>query len=149
MTVPNSPKHDLSEGIAREHQELRELLRRVDEAVSAGESAGPKLQTVLGELSDELRVHFTQEETDGYFTDIVGRAPHLTDKVKELGRQHLDFLVTVRELIDLAGDSASTTEGRDRFEKSYRQFIEQFLAHEAAENDLVQEAYTTDIGSKD
>lgn len=131
-----------------EHLELRRLLERLSAAFEANESRDD-LAVALGELRDSLDEHFQHEEVNGYFDEILERAPRLAPKVAELKRQHPSLLTAARGIqtwVDQAGGDETAME---RAESEYREFILELLSHEGAENDLLQQAYNEDLGTSD
>lgn len=78
-------KHD-----TEEHQELEKVMKQLEKA----DSAGPEFESLVGEMTEKLRHHANDEETDQF--------PQL--------RQHLahEHLVKLREKVETAKKAAPT-----------------------------------------
>lgn len=107
------------------------------------------LPALLDELADELKTHFEHEEVGGYFLGVVDRAPRLIGHVESLKHQHGELRSAARELAELAHRQKTNADDWPRLRTDCEDFVDQLLTHEAAENDLLQEAYTQDIGEED
>ena len=140
--------------IKEDSLELRRLLAQLREAAGGYSlSAAPRLPLpLLEEVRDQLALHFSLEEAYGYFDDPVAVAPQLGHWAETLRGQHADLF---REFVDLveaaemlrrheAGASnAASIAARCRL------FLDRLERHEAAENDLLMEAFAADIGVGD
>jgi len=133
----------------KEHQDLMRLLGRLNAAVTAAEVDRGALAQQLRDLRAHMTEHFALEDQGGYFEEVVEFQPHLRERVDELHDQHPLLAAGIAELIDIVeGDPADegwTASLKARFETFRTLFVE----HEHGENELVQEAYEQDIGSKD
>jgi len=135
--------------IARQHIQIEALVDALTSRFDAGKAATRNLVSLLNSLAAHLETHFELEEENDYFGYILTREPRLAERVDNLRKEHEVLRAGVDELVDLAryafAKNSETTELVARFEK----FREQLLKHEKAEVDLIQEAYTCDIGSGD
>ena len=141
--------------IKNDDLKLRRLLSQAV-AISfgpGGKTPQPKrLAEVLRQLNDRLTVHFSLEETFGYFEDAVTVAPHLSRQAESLRAQHKTLLGQIRQIADDAGrllDCDNVTEALWQTAMRFDAFHEQLLAHEAAENDLIFQAFHDDVGVTD
>ena len=140
---PSSPTQ-----LRQEHHELKVLLKRLSD-VFDGDGPRDELSRSLAELRDELDEHFHHEEDGGYFDEIMERAPRLEAKVEELKQQHPALLALVRQLEDYVENAGTDGDAMARIQDEYRAFVRVLTLHEVAENDLLQQAYTEDIGTND
>lgn len=129
----------------QEHQHLASLIERAQQAVE--KIASPVMcQAQLQNLRDELRRHFQLEEQGGYMQEIREKRPNWNDRIDDLLTQHAAMLSTMGELLDEADEIVRRTE---QWQANFEKLLSALDNHEHAENQLVQEAYEQDIGSKD
>jgi iron-sulfur cluster repair protein YtfE (RIC family) len=146
-----SPEQQAFRAILAQHQELKALLARIDEALAAREATIPQVGELLAELGDRLVKHFATEEDGGYFAEALAHAPQLVSKANRLLAQHpmmqsrAEQIVAETESLPPGGADAWWEETSRRF----RAFRDELLRHETRENALLQEAYSRDIGSHD
>lgn len=135
--------------IARQHIQIKALVDTLGRRFDAGKKATRNLVSLLNSLAAHLELHFELEEEDEYLGYVLNRAPRLSGHVAQLLRQHGAMKQKVGELVDMAreafAEDADTTELAVRFQRLRIQLLE----HEQAEIDLMQEAYTRDLGSGD
>jgi len=147
--TPTSLPHNDSARMGDEHAQLRDMLRLLEASFAERQASGEQLAELLDRARDRLESHFAHEETGGYFEGIREAAPHLSNRLTALEHEHAQFL----SLIDRMRARALSHEAADVWRKDcdrlFREFRESFLAHEAEEHDLMQEAYSQDIGDKD
>jgi iron-sulfur cluster repair protein YtfE (RIC family) len=135
--------------VLREHRRLKDLLTRVDLALTQRTSSISEVASLLAQLGDQLIKHFALEEDGNYFADLMLRAPQLISRANALMAQHPKMCTRVRELaVDLAapqGPNDWWQETRRRFDA----FRAELLRHETCENGLLQDAYVQDLGAHD
>ena len=148
MTSPRRSQRSV-ESIDHEHRMLRRLVGRLGDLLTDGSSMPATLPTLIGSLVAQLEIHFKHEEAEGYFSGVVDRVPQLTANVEMLKQQHADFRRTIRRLYELANRQETGPGEWERLKAGCEDFVGQLLAHEAAENALLQEAYAQDIGEQD
>ncbi|MCH8923688.1 MAG: hypothetical protein IIA67_11150 [Planctomycetes bacterium] len=107
---------------------------------------------LLSDLRDQLALHFTLEESFGYFDEPICAAPWLSERAEALRSQHRDLFIQMCEIVDRAERSLEPHARRTRLDRVSDRFDE-FLAaleqHEADETDLIFQAYNDDIGVGD
>ncbi len=142
-------KHELFEGIRREHEELRELLgdlhRRLADRLE--EVAG--VAEMMASLDEHVQTHFNEEETAGLFDDVVERAPRLSERIANLRTEHQQLLAAVRELKQAADQGDGSADWWQGLNSAFHSFSKELMHHENTENDILMEAYTDDIGAAD
>jgi hypothetical protein len=97
-------------------------------------------------MREHLLAHFRFEEQNGYMDAIRRREPRLERAIQELLEEHRVLKDQLDELI------AATQTGKDQdaaLPDGVHKWIQHLRRHEAAENRLMEEAYTQDIGSED
>jgi iron-sulfur cluster repair protein YtfE (RIC family) len=119
-----------------EHRHLASTLKRLHEACSA-HSGTERAQANLLSLVDELLVdmlrHFTAEEADAYFGEIVRERPEVVCQVADLRAEHAELLSSLEALRVL-----SSRADADALRASVADFMARFQAHEQVEVSLMQ-----------
>ncbi len=146
-----SPEHQAYRAILAQHQELKALLARIDDALAARKATIPEVGDLLGQLGDRLVKHFATEEDGGYFAEALAHAPQLVSKANQLLAQHPKMRTQAqRFVVELDGPGAGGADAWwEETSRRFRAFREELLKHETRENALLQEAYSRDIGSHD
>ena len=107
---------------------------------------------LLNKLRDQLGMHFALEEAYGYFDDPAYVAPHLSDRIDALRKQHPVLFVELCACIEHAealleaGNVASLVVRIGGRVESFRSKLQR---HEQDENALIMELYCEDIGVGD
>jgi hemerythrin-like domain-containing protein len=110
------------------------------------------LRERLGELHDQLAIHFSLEETFGYFEDAVSVAPRLSIKADQLQAEHgaLSCLVSeMAECVEQLLHRESSQFTIDDVAEDFLRFYQRFRDHENEENKLIMQAFGEDIGVGD
>lgn len=135
--------------IARQHIQIEALVEALHTRFEAGKKVTRNLVSLLNSLTAHLEMHFEMEEEHGYFEELIQRAPRLSDHVNTLLKQHSELLSESCKLVEIARKAfADDVESLELLER-FKRFRLKLLGHEKAEIDLLQEAYTRDLGSKD
>lgn len=106
----------------------------------------------LGDLRDQLALHFALEEAYGYFEGPEDVAPDIAERAGKLRGQHrtlyqeFDALTEQAEELLYHRHLAALTAV---LPVSFDNFAERLREHEAAESDLLQEAWSQDFGVGD
>jgi hypothetical protein len=101
------------------------------------------------EFVEQITKHFENEEQGGYFANAVRRAPHLADQAEELLQEHEELSEMIVSVNVLARSGVETNAWWEQMEADIARFRVRLLKHEAAETELLQSAYTDDIGAGD
>ena len=141
------------EQVKADHAEMRNvhrhLLKTVEQAVKSLWSV-PEITLLIDalyETRDHLEKHFHQEEIGGYLEEALAMAPRLTPQANILRKQHEELYQTIDGLAgDSEGARLNPTAWPDLVAR-IRELIKQLAAHEAAENQLVQQAFNIDFGA--
>lgn len=146
-------------------------LKRVRAALAAltvdvAEVAGHRASWVkrLGELRDQLAIHFALEEACDYGGEIREMAPHLAGRAERLKREHLELYDRICRITEVAerflletdhprrddlrtgnGDARSLV----RLVRSVQDFERRLAVHEASDDALLLDAIETDFGGED
>jgi len=133
--------------IFEEHRQLHHLLDRTHAALSSESTARILVAARLAELRDQLELHFAHEEVDGYFKDVVRRAPQAAELVEALNAEHPRLFAAIEQLAKFVDESADEADWRDSASQRFADLIRQLALHERRENRMVQDAYNNDIGT--
>lgn len=147
--MTDASDHEAYEKIKHEHEHLREVLKDVRDAFAGGQASIDRLPNALEALRNELDEHFALEESTGYFSAEIDVAPRLASQAESLLEQHQHFRDRLEELIRRCRESTDLQAEAEQLQAAVDEFTWNLLRHEAEENDLIQQAYTEDIGSKD
>lgn len=148
--MPNSQsKHNLIEEIRQEHEELREALGKIHQTLHKREAAVATVAKMLSLLGDDVEAHFSDEETAGFFDDVLDRAPRLSGRIDMLRNEHQQLSATVDHLQEVAISGDGSDDWWQRIETAFHEFSKELMHHESTENELLLEAYTEDIGTGD
>jgi len=140
---------EIIEKIKQEHEALREKFRQIHDVLAGPEIAAKEIASLLRELKNALTVHFSNEESDGFFGELTTRAPRLAGRADQLCLEHEQFLHKVTELCRLAEAGTSSMAWWRELSSRCHKFSKQLMHHESEENKLLQQAYQDDIGTFD
>ncbi len=141
--------------IKDDHHELRQLIHHSSAML---DHSGPveidykRLGELLTKLRDQLAMHFSLEEAYGYFEDAIIVAPHLCRRAESLRSQHFDLFAEMCRVVETSEQllyHEMPARLLQRLAGQYHQFLSRFHQHEAAECDLILEAFNDDIGTGD
>lgn len=136
------------------NQELWHILNALRErcAVSIAIHHRRGLCDLLQELRDQLALHFALEEAYGYFQDPVAAAPQLSDRAEKLRDEHRELYLDLSAFADEA-ERKHGYEDHEAFAiwigPRFRRFDTRLRDHERRENDLIYDAYESDLGVGD
>ena len=148
MSDVNS-QNDPYQLLLEEHAKLRGLLS--DLGAMLTQRSGPIKEVVgmIQQLHDQVDVHFQAEEASDCFPDLVSNAPRVSERVDILLAEHGELRAEIHQIVQDALPRSGTADDWDQLATMVQAFTAKLLAHEQAENELVQEVFTDDIGSKD
>jgi len=66
---PTITSREIFERIKQEHDSLREKVRRIHDVLAGPEIAAEEMTRLLREFHNALTVHFSNEESDGFFEE--------------------------------------------------------------------------------
>ena len=106
----------------------------------------------LSQLRDQLALHFALEEAYGYFDDPVDVAPRLSYAAENLRSEHRSLYLDLTNIVERAERLIHSEQLATLALWFGPEFLEFDLAlrdHESRENELIYEAFDTDIGTGD
>jgi len=128
-----------------EHRRLHVMLQLARSAIL--HSGGPyrketpvDLVRVLRQVRDAFANHFAEEEASNCLAEFEARFPELSDQARRTQREHSELLDDIDKIIAQTLDSAQSVADQVAIEKAFDDLCEQLHAHEAAENELLQQA---------
>jgi iron-sulfur cluster repair protein YtfE (RIC family) len=133
----------------QEHEQLRERIKFLHQRIDVRPASPDEIARLLRELRDALVTHFRNEEHDGFFDQIVTRAPQLSRQAQKLTHEHVDFLQHADALIQLAESCAGEPICPATLAAGFHDFSKLLMHHESEENGMLQSAYQDDLGTKD
>ncbi|HWB09686.1 MAG TPA: hemerythrin domain-containing protein [Pirellulales bacterium] len=134
-----------------EHRELGSLLQRLRRALGNGRpwsaSAARDASRAIEELQTHLRHHFAQEEEGGYLEQALVAAPRFSGQATELLQQHPVMVAQVAEAVRTARRATSDSTAWPVLKEQVKKLLGSLVAHEKAENAIVQQAFNTGVES--
>jgi hypothetical protein len=85
---PTITSREILEKIKQEHHSLREKVRRIHDVLAGPEIAADDMTRLLREFHNALTVHFSNEESDGFFEEVTTHAPRLASRADQLCVEH-------------------------------------------------------------
>ena len=98
----------------------------------------------LASLTKHLRHHFEQEEEGGYLEEALSAAPRFSQEAAILVAQHPVMLRQANQALEFAR-SVDDASAWDKLKNEVKSLIAAMIAHETAENKIVQQALNTDV----
>ncbi len=129
-----------------QHARLNSMIRALDHRLHSLRESVSDVSHELGDLGYYLEEHFEAEEQGGYFRLVIERAPHLASRAGRLEVQHPDLMQQAHQLVERISACLHET---DQLQSGFEHFSKELAQHEQGENELLQDAYTQDIGSQD
>jgi iron-sulfur cluster repair protein YtfE (RIC family) len=149
MADPSTTPREVQERIRKEHDRLRDLLGLISREMASHRGTPGKLARQLHSLRDQLRTHFVEEEEHGFFEQIADQAPRFIAATEKLTQEHVDMLEKVDLLIGKAEGGDGSDSWWDGLMTAFHDLSRELMQHEHEENELLQKAYSVDIGEKD
>lgn len=148
MNTPTAT-HEMFEKMHREHDVLREKLARIHDVVSGVVPAPDEINSLLTEFETALDVHFSTEETDGFFDEVTGYSPALAGEAGRLCVEHRELQREAAELCRFAMSGSPSMPWWRELAARCHTFSHKLMHHESAENRLLQMAYRREEGVVD
>jgi iron-sulfur cluster repair protein YtfE (RIC family) len=145
----NERQHEVYREMLREHEELRAILGKVNQMTTDCAAPVSEVQECITTLCDHIRTHFEAEESGGYFAEAVLQAPRVSERVAALEAQHDQLREQIAQMSEFVQRFEATGEHWKELAEQVHQFSVALMRHENQENELLQEVFTEDIGSKD
>jgi tetratricopeptide (TPR) repeat protein len=149
--------------IKNDNRDLKILMDRLAVLTQPREAAAnhwPELIQLLGDLNDQLALHFGLEEAYGYFDQALDADPEMSLAAENLRNQHAVLFEESRHLAEAAahactgdapieGVTPEVTTAQEKVLVRFDSFVKQFHEHEEAELKLILDALDEDLGVGD
>lgn len=140
-------KVEFAADVDQAHKAFRAHLRKLEDSV------GPSSAASLEVVRDELRLaqahtaeHFRLEEQSEWVEVVRKLGPIQERSGERLREEHRALLEALATLVEVVQTAARLD---DALREKIRKWIERVRRHEISEDDLIQEAYTRDLGVAD
>jgi iron-sulfur cluster repair protein YtfE (RIC family) len=140
---------EVFEKTKHEHDLLRQKLGDIHEVLAGIEIGAEAIASLLGDFQNDLQVHFSNEESDGFFNELTAHSPHLLSRADKLCVEHGQLLHTVKELCRFATAGSKSSAWWSNLGAQWHAFSRELMHHESEENKLLQQAYQEEIGTFD
>ena len=140
---------ELFKTILAEHLELAETFAALHSAIEGDDRTKNGMEDLVARLSDQVDLHFEIEERDGYLREALEQSPRHTTRAELLLKQHDDLREEIEKLRILIHSGMESPAWWTQVESEIRDFSTRFFDHEHAEDQLLQSAYTDDLGAGD
>ena len=138
-----------AEQIRREHDELRQLLGSVRRTLADRLETVASVAEKLSELCEHVETHFAEEETGGFFDQVLEKEPRFGERTQALQNEHVQLLAAVRKLAETSRAEGDSDDWWLRVEGEFHEFSKDLMRHESKENELLQDTLSVDIGAAD
>ncbi len=101
------------------------------------------LEREFRKLSKSVIAHFHYEEKNGYMSEVVLNAPHLSRKIERLVEEHVALRRLLSDLVTKSYEDGAIEEFRDCIEAA----LEAIRNHEQSENDVLQSYLVDELGT--
>lgn len=137
--------HDIDD----EHKQMRVLLGDVHSILKSRTESVEHVKRAFKGVATYLQQHFDNEDEGGFFAEIVQQAPRLSEPAKQVSQEHARLLADFSELTERAGQGDGTAEWWDKMGTQFHDVSKQLMEHEHREQELLQRAFTEDVGTGD
>ena len=138
-----------------EHRHIQQLVQVIQseffqgDPCRVGHDVRARLPERLSELADVLQHHFAEEEAGGCIEEAVSRLPSLSTQARELEHEHTVLLSSLTQLVDRVRSTGLRDSSIQAVHAEFSSFARDLLAHEAAENRLLQQGFNVNIDLTD
>jgi hypothetical protein len=132
-----------------EHIQLRQMIDDTRECLQQRAFTHKELLETLVRLRTQLVEHFRNEESGGYFPDVIKVAPRLQQRADALLQQHPALQEQIDGVRLIAEQSGPSEKWWRSIADEFSKFCREFDQHERDETALLQDAYNRDIGTDD
>jgi iron-sulfur cluster repair protein YtfE (RIC family) len=140
---------EVFEKMRREHDVLREKLARIHDVISGVVPAPVEINALLTEFEAALAVHFSNEETDGFFDEVTSYSPALAGEAGRLCVEHRELQREAAELCRFAMSGSPSMPWWRELAARCHTFSHKLMQHESAENRLLVTAHQHEEGVVD
>jgi hemerythrin-like domain-containing protein len=154
--MEDAERRRIGEQIAREHREVESTMHEVEVVVSHALQPKPhpdkirELRDRLRDFGHHLQRHFELEETGGFLEGVDVSQPSMKEKVELLRREHRELVDKVYWLVQELNHFLETGEiAVSALQEQVTKLFSVLRAHEAVEEELLQESFYRELGTGD
>jgi hypothetical protein len=129
--------------------ELEQALDRLDALVAQHAQLAAQTVAEMRLLAEICDARFASEEDSALGEDVRERSPWMQQRLEHIFGEHEDLRSRLSSLCNCSTRQQPLPRPWMEFSEELRFFRRQLVAHEAAEFELWQQAYGTDVGTKD
>lgn len=144
-TLKNQP--EIIDKIIQEHAALRDKLSRIHTILADPVPASDEIEALLREFLNTLVIHFANEEDEGFFDEVVSRAPQLADQAARLGAEHRQLEHETVELSQFAAAGSPSMPWWRELSSRCHVLSKKLMRHESEENRLMQRAFQEEVAA--
>ena len=127
------------------HLLLDDLLEMLDGRINEEEHRWS--MTLLEKVQEYLHRQFTVEESGGYLEEVLEEFPSWQPLLRTLQGEHKHLLQDFCELRNELSGCQTSTPLALRLQREFRMWVRRFRNHQHREAQVLQKAYTLDVGS--
>jgi len=137
--------------VRADHRHQGSLVHHVNAALANGagsnwnQTSVDEIITSLDALHEHLGHHFSREEEGGYLEEALVHAPRLQTRASQLMAEHPPLLKQFGDLVAAAKRRKDDKAQWPSLAKDLTKAIDDLVKHELRENQLLQEAFATDL----
>lgn len=135
--------------LTRTAERLGSLLKTITAHAEVVETDRDATLLMLRCFAHELRAHFEFEEESGHLAPALSIAPRFRRRALALRQQHAEFTERIERVFAEATEAGDSVDRWRRAFAAFGRFRTDLLAHETAENEIMQRAHNEDVGSGD
>jgi hypothetical protein len=149
---PVQDQHSFFVQATHDHACLHQTVEAIHQLLEATQDAAINYQAVqavtaaIVDLQRDLREHFERGEQGGYHEEVVTLVLELVPQANQLQKQHAELLRLAEEMVADAQCGDQPVDVWNRLKTDYTRFAKQLLAHESAENCLLERVFNEDLG---
>jgi hemerythrin len=136
---------EIVEQIMHEHDALRDKVQRIHAVLAEPAPAQDEIEELLREFLTTLVIHFSNEEDEGFFSEVTAYAPQLADRAGKLCVEHRQMLHDANELCRFAAAGCPSMPWWRELNSRCHEFSKRLMLHEVEEHKLLHESRLADI----
>jgi hemerythrin len=142
---------DIYRKALEEHQAINQTIDRLKTSIHCedGRTSQKELLAIVSELRGLLQSHFATEEDGGFMAPVLEERPQAETTINALKKEHEEILDEIDSIEQTLASQSASAEKMEGVCETIKNLIEQLQHHERTEDELIQTAYTQDIGTKD
>jgi hypothetical protein len=135
------------EAMSKAHSRLMQDISQVEQILGSPLPGNQRdVHYELARVRKYLTEHFRLEEVNGYMDVVRQQQPRFERAIQHLHDEHRELTRSLDALIEGAEPGRTID---DSYRVKVQEFIDRLRRHETKEDELVQDAFTVDIGTKD